>query len=133
MTGGSGRPVDARISGDGNRDDNTSNDRLPGSIRNGYTGPDYATTDMRVSRRLFFGDRWRLDLIGESFNLFNRDNKRVDSTDDGFVNSAGQFVLGDKTIGANHFPGYYTRNSSFMTPTSTYAPRQVQFALKLSF
>ena len=69
----------------------------------------------------------------ESFNLFNRDNKRVTITDDGFIGSAGQFVLGEKTIGATTYPGYYTSNSSFLVPTSAHAPRQVQLALKLSF
>jgi len=53
--------------------------------------------------------------------------------DSGFTSSAGEFVLGDKTIGANHYPGYYTSNSSFLVPTSAYAPRQVQLAGKFIF
>jgi hypothetical protein len=69
----------------------------------------------------------------ESFNLFNRNNQRVVITDGGFTNSAGQFVLGDKTIGATTYPGYYTSSSSFLTPTSAYAPRQVQLAIKITF
>jgi len=74
-----------------------------------------------------------MELMAESFNLLNRDNKRVTITDDGFTNSAGEFVLGDKTIGANHYPGYYTTNPSFLVPTSSYAPRQVQLAAKFIF
>src|SRR5581483_6149020 len=66
VTVGSGRPVDARMYGDPNQDGNTSNDRLPGYGRNAFTGPDYATTDMRVTRRLFTRDRWKLDLMVES-------------------------------------------------------------------
>jgi len=133
VTAGAGRPVNATIAGDANRDDNTFNDRLPGVARNSYTGPNYASTDLRLSRRLFLGERFKLDLMVESFNLFNRDNQRVVITDNGFTNSAGQFVLGNKTIGANRYPGYYTRSSSFLVPTSAYAPRQVQLAAKLSF
>jgi hypothetical protein len=133
VTTGSGRPVDARIAGDANRDDNTYNDRLPGARRNSYIGPNYATTDLRLSRRLFLTDRFKLDLMAESFNLFNRSNKRMVITDDGSINSAGEFVLGNKSVGARHYPGYYTRTSRFLVPTSTYAPRQVQFAGKLIF
>ena len=41
-------------------------------------------------------------------------------------------MLGDKAIGVNHYPGYYTTNPSFLVPTSAYAPRQVQLAAKLA-
>jgi hypothetical protein len=133
VTAGSGRPVNATIVGDANRDDNTANDRLPGIARNSYTGPNYASTDLRLSRRLFLAESFKLDLMAESFNLFNRDNKRMDITDDGFTNSAGEFVLGNKTIGGKPYPGYYTSSSRFLVPTSAYAPRQVQLAAKLSF
>ncbi len=133
VAAGSGRPVNATIAGDANRDDNTFNDRLPGVPRNSYTGPNYASTDLRLSRRLFLGERFKLDLMVESFNLFNRDNQRVTISDSGFTNSAGEFVLGDKAIGATIYPGYYTSNSRFLVPTSAYAPRQVQVAAKLSF
>ena len=77
VTYGSGRPVDAKITGDANGDDNSSNDRLPGARRNSFTGPDYATTDLRVTRRLLARDRLKIELIVESFNLLNRDNQRV--------------------------------------------------------
>jgi hypothetical protein len=133
VSAGSGRPLNATIAGDANRDDNTFNDRLPGVPRNFYIGPNYASTDLRLSRRLFFGERFKLDLMVESFNLFNRNNQRVVITDSGFTNSAGDFVLGDKTVGATTYPGYYTSSSSFLTPTSAYAPRQVQVAVKLTF
>src|SRR5262249_22982252 len=51
VTLGSGRPYDARVIGDANGDGNDSNDRLPGVGRNSLIGPDYATTDVRMSRR----------------------------------------------------------------------------------
>ena len=53
LTIGSGRPVDAKVFGDPNQDGNTSNDRLPGYGRNAFLGPDYATTDLRITRRLY--------------------------------------------------------------------------------
>ena len=133
VTAGSGRPVNATVAGDPNQDSNDTNDRLPGVPRNAYTGPNYASTDLRLSRRVFFTERCKLELIAESFNLFNRDNKRVTITDDGFTNSAGDFVLGEKTVGGTAYPGYFTKNSDFLVPTSAYAPRQVQLALRFHF
>ena len=133
LTIGSGRPMDARVAGDPNQDDNSSNDRLPGWGRNAFVGPDYATTDMRLTRRLYVHDRIKLEFIAESFNLFNRDNQRVQITDDGFQTNIGDFVQIDKQIGINYFPAHYRRPANFLKATDAYAPRQVQVALKLIF
>jgi len=133
LTAGSGRPVNARIAGDANRDGNTYNDRLPGYRRNSFTGPDYATMDLRVTRKLYATERVRLELMVESFNLFNRANKRVDITDDGFLNSAGTFVQQDTVIGGKHYPAQFRRAGSFLVPTNAYAPRQVQVSARLRF
>ncbi len=133
MTAGSGRPFEARIAGDPNRDGNNANDRLPGVGRNAFTGPDYATTDLRISRSFLLGEKTRLELLAESFNLFNRQNRRVTVSDDGFLNSAGQFVVVDKHIGINYFPGYYRRTANFRRATDAYAPRQIQFAVRFTF
>ena len=45
--------VSATVTGDANQDGNTTNDRLPGVSRNSLVGPDYATADMRLTRRLY--------------------------------------------------------------------------------
>jgi hypothetical protein len=97
MTYGSGRPLDARVSGDPNQDDNSTNDRLPGYTRNAFQGPDYATTDLRITRRLRLK---RLKLSAERLSLMRapRDNQRVTITDDGFQNMAGQFTKLSKTL-----------------------------------
>ncbi len=133
VTYGSGRPFDARVSGDPNQDGNSENDRLPGYNRNAFVGPDYATTDLRLTRRLLLGEHLKLDLSAESFNLFNRDNQRLDITDDGFQNNAADFVLLSKTIGISNFPAYFQRSLNFMKATNAYAPRQFQFSLRASF
>jgi len=137
ISAGSGRPLNAHILGDPNRDTNSDSDRLPGVARNSFTGPDYATTDLRLTRKLFTHERFKLELLAECFNTFNRDNKRINvsdtSMDDGFFNSAGQFVLGKTTIGAKIYPASLQTFSNFLKPTSAYAPRQIQFAAKLSF
>jgi hypothetical protein len=133
ITAGSGRPLNARITGDPNRDTNDSSDRLPGARRNSFTGPDYATTDLRLTRMLFTHERFKLELLAECFNTFNRDNKTVDTSDDGFGSNAGQFVFGKQTIAAKVYPASYQTLSSFLKPNNAYAPRQIQFAVKLSF
>ena len=133
LTYGSGRPVDARVTGDANQDENNTNDRLPGARRNSFLGPNYATTDLRLTRRLFIGDRVKADLVVEAFNLLNRDNQRVQTTDDGFQNTAGQFALISNTIGIKHFPAQYRTPTSFLRPTDAYAARQLQLALRLGF
>ena len=133
VTVGSGRPVDSRVSGDPNQDGNDMNDRLPGVGRNAFLGPDYATTDLRLTRRIYAGDRIKLELMAESFNLLNRDNKRVQISDVGFLNSAGHFIQYDKTLGISHFPAYYASPSRFMTASDAYAPRQMQLGMKVIF
>ena len=133
VTIGTGRPLSARIVGDANRDGNDTNDRLPGYRRNAFTGPDYATTDLRLMRMFPLGDHLRLDFTAESFNTFNRNNQRVDVSDDGFTGTAGTFVIDQKTISSARFPAYFRKSGRFLMPTNSYAPRQVQFAVRLRF
>ena len=133
ITAGSGRPVNTTVVGDANQDDNSNNDRLPGARRNSFTGPNYSTTDMRLSRKLYARNGWRLEFTAESFNLFNRLNRRFRITDDGLMSNTTQFNFGTKHLGINYFPAYYQVPTNFMRATSAYAPRQLQFALRLAF
>jgi len=64
--------LNAHPVGDSNRDGNDGNDRLPGVRRNSSIGPDYSTTDLRLTQRLKATERWSLNLLVESFNVFNR-------------------------------------------------------------
>ena len=133
ITMGSGRPVNATMAGDANQDGNTYNDRLPGYKRNAFIGPDYFTTDLRLTRTAMITDRVHLEIVGESFNLFNRLNNRVNIADDGFYNSAGQFVAYSSKVAGKEYPGQFQLNSKFLTPTNAYAPRQIQLAVRLNF
>jgi len=133
FTGGSGRPVNARIRGDSNRDGNVENDRLPGARRNGFTGPEYFSADLRLTRRIYITERWRLEASAESFNVLNRANKRVAVSDDGFSNTAAAFQVGDQVVNNTHYPASFVRQKTFLQPTNAYAPRQIQFSLRLKF
>jgi hypothetical protein len=133
LTAGSGRPVNATMAGDPNGDGNIYNDRLPGYGRNAFIGPDYLSTDLRVTRNLRCSEHVVLNLVAESFNLFNRTNSRVEISDDGFYNAAGQFVAYSTTVKGTKYPGQFLMNSQFLMPTNAYAPRQVQLSLRLTF
>ncbi len=133
FTFGSGRPTDARVTGDPNRDDNSSNDRLAGFGRNAFLGPDYATMDLRLTRKMHVTEALRMELTADSFNLFNRDNRRYSISEDGFLNSAGQFVPITRNAGGKIYPAYYQQPTSFLKANSAYAPRLVQLGLRLVF
>jgi hypothetical protein len=133
MTYGSGRPANATVSGDPNQDGNTSNDRLSGYGRNAFTGPDYASMDLKVGRMMNLGARYHLELTGESFNLFNRNNERLTVTDNGFQSTAGQFIKYTQYAGNTYYPAYYQQPTSLMKPTSSFAPRRMQLSVRLNF
>jgi hypothetical protein len=83
----------------------------------GITHP-YFSVDMRLTRRIRFGERVSLDLIGEVFNLFNRFNEA----------SANPFYTVVNAFGERDDSGRY-----FSQPTSAYDPRQFQLGFKLNF
>ncbi len=132
-TYGSGRPVNLTVAGDPNQDGNDSNDRLPGISRDSVLGPDYASADVRLTRRIHLHDRLKLDLIAESFNLLNRDNKLVPITEDGLNSNTAYFVKMSNQLGINYFPGHYQIPSSPVRILNSYPPRQIQFALRMSY
>jgi len=75
-------------------------------------GPGFFQFDLRVSKQIPFGERLRLQLIADGFNLFNR------------ANVAAVNQLCDPTAGATCAAGQ---------PTAAYDARQFQFALKLNW
>ena len=51
--------------------------RIPDIDRNAFTMPKTATVDLRLSKSFYFprlGDRYRFEILGEAFNLFNHQN-----------------------------------------------------------
>jgi hypothetical protein len=78
----------------------------------------FASFDMRLTKAVRFGERVRLDLIAEGFNLFNRFNEASVSPFIDDVTAFNQRAENGR---------YYSR------PTAAFDPRQFQFGLKLSF
>jgi hypothetical protein len=133
VTAGSGRPVNATVTGDPNQDGNYDNDRLPGYTRNGFTGPDYASTDLRLVRKIHIAPGYRLEFTADSFNLFNRDNQRVEITSSGLTVEATTFTQYSAYVNGVFYPGYYQQPQNFLKPNAAFAPRQIQLGLKLVF
>ena len=78
----------------------------------------YMSLDARLTRTVRLGERVRLDLIAEGFNLFNRFNEAAASP---FIDDVNAFR---QRAGNGR---YYSR------PTAAFDPRQFQFGLKLNF
>jgi hypothetical protein len=60
---------------------------------------------VRVARRIYFGERFSLDLMADAFNLANKNNVAAVNV---LMTAAGQ-------------------------PTASYDPRQFQFAMKVNW
>ena len=80
--------------------------------RNAFTSPNFFQVDLRLSRRIPLGERFKIDVIADSFNLLNR------------TNIAAVNQLCDPLAGSTCSAGQ---------PTASYDARQFQFALKLSW
>jgi len=130
----SGRPFNILTGFDTNNDQSNQTDRpneaadgtlvLPSVFTSGSLGRNrgitekYTSLDMRLTRAIRFGERVRLDVIAEGFNLFNRFNQGAASP---LYTDVNAFAKRD---GAGRY---------FSRPTASFDPRQFQFGLKLNF
>jgi outer membrane receptor protein involved in Fe transport len=128
----SGTSYSALVGGDPNNDGNRSNDRLPGTVRNQFTTPSIYQFDVRLTRAIRFGERMRVQLIGEAFNIFNRSN--VATVNNIFFNYSGGAA---GTLSAPSATTAFGTPRSFASPasgTTTFVtPRQIQLAIKFDF
>ena len=104
FTAQSGFAYSATVSGDPNRDGITATDRAPGTLRNEFSTPASYIVDLRVGRGFRFGERMKLTLFAEAFNVFNRPN--VQSVNRGLY--AFSIVSGVNRL---------TRTTNFGTPS----------------
>ena len=111
FTYGSRLPFNVLLGTDRNLDTN-NNDRPLGVGRNTGRGFDFASLDLRISRRIRLSERMDLQLLAEGFNVLNRSN----------------FGVPNNTFGAGATP-----LATFGRPTQAFDPRQFQFGMRLSF
>jgi carboxypeptidase family protein len=107
---GSPLPFNIQTGADRNFDTNV-NDRPVGVGRNTGEGFDFASFDVRLSRRIRFTERCGMEVIAEGFNVFNRANLQLPNN-----------VFGTGT----------TPLPAFGKATGAADPRQIQFGLRLS-
>ncbi len=141
----SGRPFNILSNQDTNNDQSNQTDRpsvLPGGVlcvpgtlgctplitngvfstgdlgRNMGITHRFMSWDMRLTRVVRLGERVKLDIIAEGFNLLNRFNE----------GSASPFI-----DDVNAFKQRASNGHFFSRPTAAFDPRQFQFGLKLNF
>ncbi len=92
--------------------DTTVNDRPEGVGRNTGRGFNFASLDLRLSRKFMFNERFGLEAIVEGFNVLNRANLQLPN---------------------NIFGAGSTPLPAFRQPTAAGDPRQLQLGLRFSF
>jgi hypothetical protein len=125
----SGIPYSALVSGDPNNDGNTATDRAPGTKRNQFsTSPAYIF-DLRLARVIRFGEKFRLQLIAEGFNIFNRSNViAVNNTKYSFSAATGYRA----TTNFGTPRQFYSGSPSFSLNNSSYN-REFQLGIRFDF
>ncbi|CAN5445178.1 TonB-dependent receptor [soil metagenome] len=115
----SGRPYDGNVSGTSLNGTNGDN-RFPLNSRNAFRLPSIQNLDLRLSKRFRFTERYRLELLAEGFNVFNRTH-----------------VFGANTTLYARSGTVLTFNPLFGSVTTTdstlYRERQIQFAARFQF
>ena len=130
----SGRPFNIITNQDTNNDQSSQTDRPNVDANGNLTIPDafqsgnlarnrgitrsFANMDMRLTRSFYFGERFKLDLIGEMFNVFNKFNEA----------SASPFITDVNETNSRDSGGRF-----FSRSTASFDPRQFQFGAKFSF
>ena len=126
----SGIAYSAAVSGDPNNDGNTSNDRTPGSLRNQFHTPGAQIVDLRVGRAIRLGERSRITLFAEGFNLFNSSNViSVNNTQYTFSAALGRFT---QTTNFRTPRQFYSGSPSFSLNNSSYN-REFQLGARFDF
>ena len=105
--------------------------------RNDFRYPAFSNIDLRLGRSFRFGERQKVEVLVEVFNLFN--NEQVSSLNQTMyvVQSASSAtpLQGVPAVlnYADNITGYSPFGSASAAGSNLYRERQVQFALRYSF
>jgi hypothetical protein len=111
---------------DANHDGNPLSDRVGTLGRSTLKGDNFVNFDIRVSRGFRLSERMRVEVIGEAFNLFNTLNVTEVNT----VYGAPELIGPEpKSFGQK----VTAPLADFNSVRAIAPPRQIQFALKLTF
>jgi hypothetical protein len=117
---------------DANGDIFGNNDRVGIEPRNTFKGDTYQTIDLRLSRTFKATERLSLETIAEAFNLFNTVNVRFFNTVYGAADFCNFNATAQGCSPTRHFLEG-SPNPNYGTPRAVYNPRQIQFAVRLTF
>jgi hypothetical protein len=99
--------------------------------RNSFTAPGFHDVDFRIARQFPIGERMKLALVGDAFNLFNHTNVSSVNT------TAFNYTAAGSGVCSGHTNGCYAPNAAFLSPTATsnllFGPRQLQVSARLTF
>ena len=144
VTVATGQPVTGQISGfptggvDGgvtggevSNSGSATGGRIPQVGRNTFTGPSLHNVDFRIMRQFSLGERVKLQLLGEAFNIFNHTNINSVNT------TAYNYTAAGSGACNGHVNGCLVPNPTFLAPTSStdnlYGARQLQVSGKITF
>jgi hypothetical protein len=119
----SGHPFNLLAGADINGDNHFTNDRPPAVPRNSGLGPNYATFDLRLSKRFKLGETSNLQFMAEGFNLTNRAN----------------YASVNNVVGADFAPPFNVHGTAGLSPsqplgfTAALPKREVQLGLRFDF
>lgn len=126
LTAQSAPAYSALVGVDINNDTNRVTDRVPGIGRNTFRGFNFVSLDPRVTRDIRLGERAKLQLIFEAFNVLNRANFRT-------ISLSGSAPSLNATQFSGPAAGPLTPRADFGTPRETFDPRIIQLAAKFLF
>ncbi len=126
LTAQSGQAYSGLVSFDLNNDGNGLNERTPGLGRNTFYLPAIVSLDLRLSRLVRVGEHIKVQMIGEAFNVLNRDNFSM-------VQSIQYARFASTSICTTAGTPCLVPQPGFGVPTATSGPRILQLALKLLF
>jgi hypothetical protein len=119
----SARPFNLLTGTELNMDRHSTTDRPVGAGRNTGIGPGFWTLDLRLTRSIPVGDRGRIEIMGEAFNLFNNLNYKT-------VNN---------TVGTNMVGPFRRHGDASLSPsqpfsfTSAFDARRIQLGVRMTF
>jgi hypothetical protein len=145
VTMSTGHPQQANISGtptplDGGLSGGVANNASANAGRAGwlprdpYYAPGFHNVDFRLARQFSIGERVKLALMGEVFNIFNHTNVASVNT------TAFSYLASGGTSGTYHCPGpnaCMVPSATYLAPTATsslsWGPRQLQVSGRITF
>jgi hypothetical protein len=118
---------------DSNGDVFGNNDRVGNEPRNTFKGDSMQTVDVRLERTFAIYEKMHLQALAEAFNVLNTVNIRYFNTSYGAADFCGPDPGAPGCLGAAGSFREGSPNPAYGSPSAVFNPRQLQFALRLTW